>query len=336
MDHGEALNTQFVLRSRPEGAPRPENFELVRVPIPRLAKGTFLVRNAMIGLAPASRIRMSEGHSYAAPTPLGGVIYSQSLGEVIASENEDFKPGEGVVLTDGGWQTHVVSDGSSAQKIDTSIAPPSVWLGTLGVSGLTAYVGLRNVARLQPRDTLLVSAASGAVGSVAGQIAKAMGCRVVGIAGGERKVGYVREQLRFDDCVDYRSDRFREHLLESSKDGFSVYFDNVGGAVRDAAVSVMANHGRIVICGLISEYNDRQAPSGPSWMPVLTKRLSVHGFLMRDHVGARDAFLAEMAGWLRDGKMRVLEDVVEGFENIPSAFIGMLMGRNFGKTLVRI
>jgi NADPH-dependent curcumin reductase CurA len=327
------VNTQFVLRSRPVGLPKPDDFEMTRVPLPRVQPGTFLVRNTLIGLAPASRIRMGDGPSYAAPTPLGSVIYSQSLGEVIESAHRDFLVGDIVVLTDGGWQTHVVSDGSSAQKVDTAIAPASVWLGALGVSGLTAYAGLMEVAGLTPADTLLVSAASGAVGSSAGQIAKAIGCRVVGIAGGARKVAHVRDTLGFDDCLDYRSASFAQDMEAAG--GFSVYFDNVGGAVRDAALGAMADYGRIVVCGLISEYNDG-CTSGPGWMPILTRRLTVRGFLMRDHMACREAFLHDMAGWLREGRIKVLEDVTEGFENLPSAFIAMLTGRNFGKSLVKL
>ena len=329
------FNMQFVLRSRPAGLPKPDDFEMVRAPLPRVGPGTFLVRNTLIGLAPASRIRMSEGPSYAAPTPLGSVIYSQSLGEVVESAHADYRAGDLVVLTDGGWQTHVVSDGSSAQKIDTTIAPASVWLGALGVSGLTAYAGLMEIAGLTPADTLLVSAASGAVGSSAGQIAKAIGCRVVGVAGGERKAAHVRDTLGFDDCLDYRSGSFVQDLQAAAGDGFSVYFDNIGGAVRNAALDVMADFGRIVVCGLISEYNDGSA-SGPGWMPILTKRLSVRGFLMRDHMASRAAFQRDMAGWLRDGRIKIVEDVTDGFANLPSAFIAMLTGRNFGKSLVRI
>jgi len=332
----ETFNTQFVLAARPVGLPKIEDFKLIRTPLPRVEANTFLVRNTMIGLAPASRIRMSEGPSYTTPTPLGDVVYSQSLGEVVESAHEAYAPGDLVVLTDGGWQTYVLSDGSSAQKVDTTIAPASVWLGVMGVSGFTAYAGLMKIASLKPTDSLLVSAASGAVGSSAGQIAKAIGCRVVGIAGGQQKVAHVRDTLGFHDCLDYRSDTFADELHTLGGDGFDVYFDNVGGPVRDAALTAMANFGRIVVCGLISEYNNTGKATGPGWMPILTKRLSVQGFLMRDHMDIREAFYRDMSAWIRSGKIKVLEDIVEGFDSLPIAFINMLTGKNFGKTLVRI
>jgi NADPH-dependent curcumin reductase CurA len=333
----ETVRRQFVLKSRPTGVPKPDDFEMVSTPVPDLEPGTFIVRNAVIGLAPATRLRLGGESSYMAPTPLGSVIYSQSAGVVVASAHAGFALGENVALMDGGWQTHARSDGSNARKIDPTVAPPSVWLGALGVSGFAAYAGLKAVAGLRPSETVVVSAAAGAVGAAAGQIAKIAGCRIIGIAGGGRKVDFVRATLGFDAALDYRSSTFRDDLRAACGDGgVNVYFDNVGGRVTDAVLGVMSDFGRVAVCGQISAYNATGSAGGPDWMPVLTKRLTVRGFMIQDHQDLQDDFIRDLSVWIRNGSFKVVEDVIEGFENLPAAFIGMLTGANLGKTLVRL
>jgi NADPH-dependent curcumin reductase len=329
------MNRKIVLKSRPQGMPTPENFELIEAPISELKDGEVLVKHDFIGIVPAARLRMSEGPSYAASTPLGDAVYGQAVGTVVTSRHKDFKPGDAVMTLSGGWQDYSVTAAGRLIKVDTGVAPKSVWLGALGTSGFTAYVGMLVIAKLKPTDTVVLSAATGAVGSVAGQIAKLHGCRVVGIAGGQRKCEIAVAEYGFDECVDYRAADFPHRLAAVVPAGVDVYFENVGGAVRDAVWPLMLQGGRVAVCGLISEYNDAKAP-GPGWFNVLTKRLSVTGFIVSDHDEHREEFHRRMGQWYVEGRVRVLEDVTEGLERAPSAFIGMLNGRNVGKTLVRV
>jgi NADPH-dependent curcumin reductase CurA len=329
------LNRQVVLKSRPRGVPATADFELREAPVPTVGAGEFLVAHSHLGLAPAARIRMSEGRSYADPTPLGCVVYGQAAGRVVASRHEHFAVGDVVVVSDGGWQEYSISTGATATKVTAPDIPLTVWLGALGVSGLTAYVGLLDIGKAKADETVVVSAASGGVGSVVGQIARIKRCRVVGIAGGQEKCAHVHDDLGFEACVDYRAAGFAQALDKACPDGIDVYFDNVGGMVRDAVIPRMNLFGRVVVCGMISEYNSGPA-AGPSWFPILTKRLTVRGFLMRDHLDRKRAFEREMADWYRAGLLRVREDVVAGLEQAPAAFIGMLEGRNFGKTIVKL
>lgn len=330
---------RIVLKSRPEGLPVADNFRIETVEVPAIRDGEILVRNEYLGLAPSSRIRMSEiksDASYAEPTPIGGVIYGQSLGRVVQSRNPAYREGERVVLTAGGWQEMSISDGSLTTRIDEEKAPATLWLGALGVSGLTAYVGLVDVGALKSEDVVAVSAASGAVGAMVGQIAKARGCRVIGIAGGADKCRYLREELGFDAAVDYRAADYEAALPAACAGGVDLFFDNVGGRIRADMLARMNNFGRVVVCGMIAEYNSLSSSTGPSWLPILTKRLTVRGFLMRDHVHLHDDFVRDVSGWIAEGRIKPREDIVDGFENTPQAFIGMLSGRNFGKTIVRL
>ncbi|MGF7159269.1 hypothetical protein FHS85_000888 [Rhodoligotrophos appendicifer] len=329
------MNRQIVLKARPVGLPKPSDFELLRAPVPEPASGQFVTRNTYLGLAPAARIRMSDGDSYAPPTPLGSVIYGQTAGTVVSSRHAGFAIGEKVVITDGGWQDYSLSDGSTATKIDEAKAPLTHWLGSLGVSGLTAYIGLLVHGRPQPGETVIVSAAAGAVGSMAGQIARIKGCRVVGIAGGDRKCAYVRDELGFDDCIDYRSEDFTTALAAACSSGADIFFDNVGGQVRNAVMPRMNLFGRIVVCGMISEYNGAST-AGPSWFPILTQRLTIRGFLMRDHMDHQPQFIDDVSHWLQEDRIVMREDIAEGLESAPCAFLRMLQGQNFGKTLVRL
>lgn len=335
----QPMMRRIVLHSRPEGLPVAANFRTETIERPTIGEGQMLVQNAYLGLAPSSRIRMSEikgEASYAEPTPLGGVVYGQTLGRVIESRHPDYRVGETVVLTDGGWQEFSISNGSLTSRVAAGDVPDTLWLGALGVSGLTAYVGLIDVGGAKPSETVLVSAAAGAVGAMVGQIAKALGCRVVGVAGGAAKCSYIRDELGFDAAVDYRAADFADALRGAVPDGCDLFFDNVGGAVRDTVLHRMNNFGRIVVCGMIAEYNNLSAATGPSWLPILTKRLRVQGFLMRDSVDRQGAFEADVGRWISEGKIKIREHIVDGLANTPSAFIGMLSGDNFGKTLVRI
>ncbi len=330
-----STHRRIVLVSRPEGLPRAENFALQSVPVPEPGEGEFLIRHSHLGLAPAARLRMGEARSYAAPMALGDVVYSQAVGEVVASRHADFRVGDPVVSMAAGWQEYSVSKGAGVSRIDPQLAPPTVWLGALGTSGQTAWVGLHEVAVPVAGETLVVSAASGAVGSMVGQIGRQLGCRVIGIAGGADKCGHVVQTLGFDACVDYRADGFEAALATACPQGVDVYFDNVGGHVRDVVWPLLNQNGRVAVCGLISEYNDAFG-AGPGWFQVLAKRLTVRGFIMSDHRGARERFLADMGRWYRAGAIHVQEDIVDGIAQTVPAFIGMLQGKNFGKTIMRL
>lgn len=329
------INRQIVLTSRPDGLPSEGNFAIVENVIPEPRDGQVLLRHSWLGLAPAARLRMGPADSYAKPLALGEVVYGQAVGTVVQSYNAAFRPGDTAVSMRGGWQEYSVAEGAGLNKVDETIAPASIWLGALGTSGMTAYVGLLDIGRPRAGETVVVSAASGAVGSAVGQIAKIKGCRAVGIAGGEAKCSFAVQQMGFDACVDYRAPNFAAELKRACPQGIDVYFENVGGASRDAAWPLMANQGRIVVCGLISEYNDDQQP-GPGWFPVLTKRLILHGFILSDHLNRRADFERDMGAWYKQGKIMVREDVSHGLEQTIPAFIGMLQGRNFGKTVIQL
>jgi len=328
-----SVNRQIVLASRPDGIPKPEDFRSVESPVPQPSPGQVLIRHTWLGLAPAARLRMSEAASYREPMALGDVVYGQAIGTVVESRAAELRPGDTVMSIAGGWQEYSVATASGLTKVDLDIAPPSLWLGALGTSGMTAYIGVMDIGRARRGETLVVSAASGAVGSMAGQIGRLQGCRVVGIAGGAEKVRHLTETFGFDAGIDYRAPDFESRLKSACPSGIDVYFDNVGGAVRDAAWSLMNLHGRVVVCGQISEYNGpRQV--GPEWMPILSKRLCVQGFIMSDHLARQEVFQREMVAWYRSGSIRVLENVNRGLDSTVTAFIAMLTGRAVGKTIV--
>jgi len=331
----EMKNRQIVLQKRPEGLPKLSDFAFVESDVPQLSDGQILVKHRYLGLAPAARIRMSAGPSYAPPTPIGGVIYGQAAGLVVASKHPRFSAGEAVVVTDGGWQEYSIASSRMVAKASPQLAPLTVWLGILGVSGFTAYVGLLDVGQPKEGEVVVVSAASGAVGSLVGQIARIKGCYVVGISGGPEKCAYVVDDLKFDACVDHRNPDFGDALARACPDGIDIYFDNVGGPVRDEAFKLMKDFGRVVICGLIAEYND-EASSGPSWASLLTKRLTVRGFLTRDYVHRKQDFETDTSHWYANGQVRLRDDISHGLEQTPSAFINLLTGKNFGKAIVEL
>jgi NADPH-dependent curcumin reductase len=329
---------RFVLARRPHGLPVAADFEMVESEVPGAGPGEVVVRHTHLGLAPAARIRMSEEvQGYLPPLALGETIYGAAVGSVVDSRHPDFAVGDVVVSINGGWQTHDVTDGRNLKPVDLDLAPAPTWLGAMGVSGLTAYVGLTDIGQLRAGETVVVSAAAGAVGSMVVQFARAMGCRAVGVAGGPEKCRHVVDDLRADACVDYKAPDVGARLADACPDGVDVYFDNVGGAVRDAVWPLMRQYGRVVVCGQIAEYNrGSEDGSGPDWYPLLTRSLTVRGFLASRYAHRYDDFRREGARWLREGLVVPTEHVVDGFENTPAAFIGMLEGRNTGKTVVAV
>ena len=329
-------NRCIVLRARPEGMPRPGDFELVERPVPAPRDGEVVVRNDWLGIAPSARLRMSAGGLYAAGIAIGDVVHGQSVGTVVASRRADLSPGDEVLAIHSGWQAYSTCAGPSVFRVDTARAPAPVWLGVLGSSGQTAWVGLGDVGGLRRGETVVVSAAAGAVGALAGQIARLRGAdRVVGVAGGERKCALARDEYGYDACVDRHAPDLPERLASACPEGVDLYFDNTGGVVRDAAWRAMRPFGRVVVCGLIAEYNTGFGP-GPEWFTILSKRLTVRGFSLSDHLGCREAFVAEAMAWWRAGRLALREDVAVGLEQAPEAFIRMLGGGNLGKTLVRL
>jgi hypothetical protein len=329
------MNREIHLAARPQGMPRASDFELVETPVPEPGDGEALIRNAFMSVDPYMRGRMNDTRSYVPPFALGEPLGGGAVGQVVESRLAGFAAGDWV-LSMLGWREWAVSDGTMLRKLDAAAAPVSAALGVLGMPGLTAYVGLLDIGQLQDGETVFVSGAAGAVGSVAGQIAKLKGCRVIGSAGSDEKVAWLRE-LGFDAAFNYRDVAVDDALREAAPDGIDLYFDNVGGAHLEAALTALRTYGRVVACGSISRYNDQQRTPGP-WniFLVVTKRLRVQGFIVSDHFDRLPAFAADMSGWLREGKVRDRETVVEGIENAPAAFLGLFTGENVGKMLVQV
>ncbi|MBE9605901.1 NADP-dependent oxidoreductase [Acetobacteraceae bacterium H6797] len=335
-------NLRVLLQRRPEGAPRPADFAIAEGSRPEPLEGEVLIRHRFLSLDPYMRGRMSAAKSYAAPVELGDVMEGQCVGEVIASRHPGFAAGD-KVLNGRGWQRFSTVKGEKLIKIeDDGTLPLSSYLGVLGMPGLTAWVGLEDIGQPKPGETVVVSAASGAVGQVVGQIAKQRGCKVVGIAGGKEKCHFVTEELGFDACLNHRED-LASQLDAACPEGIDVYWENVGGAVQAAVFPRLRDFGRMVMCGMIAQYNEAPgadasgAPAGPNLGPVVRKRLRIQGFIVGDSGWPRyGAFRREMLGWINAGKLRWREDVVKGLENAPTAFIGLLEGRNFGKLVIEI
>jgi NADPH-dependent curcumin reductase CurA len=316
--------------------PKESDFALDEAPDPQPGPGEVLVRNRFLSVDPYQRGRMSEARSYAQPLQIGDVITSQSVGEVTASKDPRFADGDWVVGQTG-WQELAAARAGTLRKIDPRLAPPTTALHVLGATGLTGYFGLFDVGRPLPGDTVVVSAAAGAVGQVVGQLAKIAGCRSVGIAGGEEKKRFLLDEYSYDAAVDYKNEDVSAALKEACPRGVDVYFDNVGGEVSDAVHRRLATHARIVICGEISQYNNTQVELGPRATRLLiVYRTRMEGFLVSDYAHRFGEALPRLAQWLQDGKLRYREDVVDGIENAPRAFIGMLNGENRGKTIVAV
>ncbi|MBY0357278.1 MAG: NADP-dependent oxidoreductase [Candidatus Obscuribacterales bacterium] len=334
------INRQITLASRPVGEPKDENFKLVESPVGKPADGEVLLHTLYLSLDPYMRGRMSDAKSYAQPVPIGGVMEGGTVSEVIISRHPDFMPGD-FVAGYSGWQSYAIVKGSTLTKIDSASAPISTALGVLGMPGMTAYTGLLNIGQPKSGETVVVAAASGAVGGIVGQIAKIKGCRVIGIAGGKHKCDYVVKELGFDACLDHKDKNLAEQLKSACPKGIDVYFENVGGAVFEAVFPLLNDFARIPVCGLISNYNDTALPDGPNMVPllmraILTKRLLFQGFIVSDFASQRMDFIKDVSQWIREGKVKYREDIVDGLENAPKAFQGLLRGENFGKLLVRV
>jgi NADPH-dependent curcumin reductase CurA len=331
---------RVLLAARPVGEPKESDFRIENMPVPTADAGEMLLRTLWLSLDPYMRGRMSDAPSYATPVAIGQVMEGRTVSEVVASNLDGFAKGD-IVFSPNGWQTHAVSDGTLVRKIDPALAPVSTALGVLGMPGMTAYTGLFEIGRPQAGETVVVSAASGAVGSLVGQIAKLKGARAVGIAGGPDKCRYVVEQLGFDACVDHRGGELPARLKAACPKGIDVYFENVGGVVFEAVFPLLNNFARVPVCGQIATYNATEMPAGELrtsalTRAILTKRLTLRGFIVGDFAAKQPEFLRDTSGWLKEGRVTFCEDVVEGLENAPGALIGLLKGENFGKVVVRV
>jgi len=329
------MNRQIRLKSRPNGMPSAANFEFVDAPMPSLSDGDVLRRTTYLSLDPYMRGRMSEGPSYAAPVDLEAVMCGHTVSEVVESRNPGFQAGDVVAGYDG-WQQYAASNGKDLRKLDPAGVPISTAIGVLGMPGATAYVGLLDIGQPKPGETVVVSAASGAVGSIVGQLAKVKGCRAIGVAGSAEKCRYVVEELGFDACINYKTDDLVPALRAACPQGIDIYFENVGGKVFAAVLRVLNRNARIPLCGMIAEYNATSDPGGPNLRPLLVHRAMIKGFIVSDHNDRLPAFLNEMTPLVRDGRIKYREDIVDGLDAAPSALIGLFEGRNFGKMLVRV
>lgn len=334
------VNRQIVLAKRPAGMPDESNLPLVEAPMPEMAAGQVLVQTIYLSLDPYMRGRMSAAKSYAKSVTEGSVMEGASVGRVIDSRHDDYAEGD-YVLAVGGWQAYAAQDARWLRKLDPDAAPISTALGVLGMPGFTAYVGLDEIGKPQAGETVVVSAAAGAVGQVVGQIARIRGCRVVGVAGAADKCSHVVDAYGFDACVNRKDADFREQLAAACPDGVDVYFENVGGDVFDAVLGLLNDFARIPVCGRIAHYNDTEAPPGPDrrsalMTQVLVKRLHFQGFIQFDYAHRQADFQRDMAAWIRSGEVHYQEDIVDGLEHAVTAFQGLLTGANRGKLLVRV
>jgi len=327
------MNKKVVLASRPVGPVTEANFRIEEAPVPKPRDGEVLVRNLWLSLDPYMRGRMSDQKSYVKGVDIGEVMVGQTVGEVLESRHPKLKVGD-TVLTQLGWQLYGTT--KEATKIDPSRAPASYYLGLVGMPGLTAYFGLKEIGQPKAGETVVVSAASGAVGSVVGQLAKLWGARVVGIAGGREKCEYVKSDLGFDAVIDYKSGALREGLKETCPKGVDVYFDNVGGEILDTVLARMNLFGRVVVCGTISDYNAVDPYRVKNWRAILVNRLRVQGMIVFDWKDRYGEALKELGGYLAQGKLRYRESVVQGLENAPRGLMDLLAGKNFGKQLVKL
>ena len=325
----------IILRRRPVREPALEDFELVEDAVPTPGPGEVVTRTIWLSIDPYMRGRLRETHLYTTPVPLGGVMTGETVGEVVASADPRFAPGD-VAVGARGWQSHILSRADALVKLDRAGAPLSTYLGVLGMPAVTAYTGMTDVGRPKPGETVVISAASGAVGSVAGQLAKRAGARVVGVAGGPEKCLWVQEALGFDDCIDHRGIDLAAALGEACPKGIDVYFENVGGALQHAVFDRLNIFARVIMCGVVAQYNDPSPPPGPNLGFVVGKRVTIQGILVSDKPERFAEWRALATPWVQEGSLHYREDVVDGLENAPAALIGILGGRNFGKLLVRV
>ena len=330
-------NQQIVLSSRPDGVPTRDNFSVATAELSPIGDGEILVRNQWMSVDPYMRGRMKEGDSYVTPFEIGEPLAGGCIGEVVESNNKQFNAGD-QVLGNLGWREYWKSEGTGVQKLNPELAPIQAYLGALGMTGMTAWVGLKRIAKLRPGSTVFVSAASGAVGSMVCQIAKANNCKVIGSAGKDEKIKWLKEKAGVDAVINYKTtDNLNEELGKLAPDGIDVYFDNVGGDHLEAAINHMNNFGCIVCCGMISTYNATEPPVAPhNLFKVIGKRLRMQGFIVRDHTDDMNSFIKDVSPLIKSGQIVWEETVTEGLENAPDAFIGLFDGDNLGKSLVRI
>lgn len=330
------VNRQFRLAARPVGLPRASDWSLVEEPVREPGEGEFLIRIEYISLDPAMRGWMNEGKSYVPPVAIGEVMRAGGAGEVVASNHPGFPVGSKVSGLFG-VQQYAMSNGKGVQRVDTALAPLPTYLGVLGMTGMTAYFGLLDVGAAQAGDTVVVSGAAGAVGMVVGQVAKILGCRVVGIAGGAEKCRWLVDELGFDAAIDYKYADLRKALREHCPQGIDVYFDNVGGEILDLALAQLAMHARVVICGAISQYNATDGVKGPAnYLSLLVNRARMQGMVVFDYAARYGEAAREMGAWLADGRLKSREDIVEGFDTFPDALLRLFRGENTGKLLLKV
>ncbi|HEY0422677.1 MAG TPA: NADP-dependent oxidoreductase [Rhodopila sp.] len=329
------LRRSVVLKRRPRGEPTPDDFAIQEDAIPTAGPNQVVTRTLWLSIDPYMRGRLREEQTYATAIQIGEVMTGETVGEVIASSNPDFVPGD-IVAGARGWQSHSVSPGTQLFKIARGAAPLSAYLGVLGMPGATAYAGVTEICKPKAGETFVVAAASGAVGSVAGQLAKRAGARVVGIAGGADKCLWVQDSLGFDDCVDHRSMDLHRELQAACPNGIDCYFENVGGAVQAAVFDLLNPFARVAMCGMVSQYNEHTMPPGPNLGFVVGKRVLIQGFIVSDRPARFTEWRAMAEPLVADGSLIYREDVIDGLENAPDALTGILSGRNFGKLLVRV
>ncbi|MBM6605083.1 NADP-dependent oxidoreductase [Enterobacteriaceae bacterium RIT814] len=341
MSLSSTQNRQWVLTSRPHGAPTVENFRLEKTSVPQPEEGQLLLRTVYLSLDPYMRGRMSDAPSYSPPVEIGAVMVGGTVSRVEQSQHPDYPVGEWV-LSYSGWQDYALSDGTGLVKLGSNPQHPSWALGILGMPGFTAYMGLLDIGQPKSGETLVVAAATGPVGATVGQIGKIKGCHVVGIAGGAEKCRHAVEVLGFDRCIDHHADDFAQQLKQACPEGIDIYYENVGGKVFDAVLPLLNTSARVPVCGLVSGYNATDLPPGPDRLgllmgTILKKRIRMQGFIIAQDYGDRiDEFQQEMGRWVNEGKIHYREQVTDDLENAPQAFIGLLEGKNFGKVVIRV
>ncbi len=341
MTQTSEINRQLVLAERPKGEPTKDTLNLVEGEIPVAGDSQMLLRTEYLSLDPYMRGRMSDAKSYAASVEIDNVMVGGTVAQVVESNVDGFAQGDWV-LSFNGWQDYALSDGAGVTKLDQSPEHLSWALGILGMPGFTAWAGLTQIGAPQKGETIAVAAATGPVGATVGQIGKLLGCRVVGIAGGPEKCAYAVDELGFDACIDHKDPDFADQLAKASPDGIDVYFENVGGKVLDAVIPLLNPNARVPVCGLVSQYNATKLPDGPdrmNWLmgQILSKKITMQGFIIFDTFGhLYPDFAKEMSGWVESGKIKYREEIIDGLENAPDAFIGLLKGENFGKRVIRV
>jgi len=331
------INKQVIMKTRPTGMPVLENFEIIESDIPEIRHGEVLIKILWLSLDPYMRGRMSTAKSYAASLNEGDVIIGGAVGKIIESNSPEYKEGDIVEGFTLGWQEYAIATPSTIRKVDTQLAPIQTAVGVLGMPGMTAFFGLLYIGKPIPGDTVVVSAASGAVGQLVGQIAKISGCHVVGIAGGKEKCDFITKTLNFDAAIDYKNENIEEKLKEYCPDGINVYFDNVGGKITDAVINQLTNYARVAVCGVISQYNLTEPEPGlRTHRSMLTNQATTEGFLVFQFAQKYHIGMKRMGKWIKEGKIKYKEDIIEGIENAPDAFIGLMNGKNFGKLLIKV